>query len=253
MVDLKALFSLTGKRVLVTGSSRGIGRALASGLAAAGARVALHGATASQALDGAVAEVGNGAIAIAGDLATIQAVDAIAEQALSALGGVDILVLNASIEVREAWDAISHDAFARQVAVNLEASTRLISALAPGMVDRRWGRILGIGSIQEVKESPAMPVYAGLKAAQTSLMRNLARQFAASGITCNTLAPGVVETDRNRQALTDAALRERLTRQIPMAHFGEADDFIGAAVFLCSDAGRYVTGVRLLVDGGMHL
>lgn len=253
MVDLAALFSLQGKRALVTGSSRGIGRSLAISLAAAGAKVAFHGSAESGALLDAVAEAGSGAIAVVGDLGNLDAVDRLAGQALDRLGGIDILVLNASIEIREDWAHVSHTAFARQVAVNLEASTRLIAALTPGMLERRWGRILGIGSVQEVKESPSMPIYASLKAAQTSLMRNYGRQFAASGVTCNTLAPGVVETDRNRQALTDAALRERLMRQIPMGHFGEAEDFVGAAIFLCSEAGRYVTGVRLLVDGGMHL
>jgi NAD(P)-dependent dehydrogenase (short-subunit alcohol dehydrogenase family) len=253
MTELGALFSLAGRRALVTGSSRGIGRALAIGLAAAGARVALHGAEASAALAEARDAVGGDAVALVGDLADLAAVDRLAAAALERLGGVDILVLNASVEIREDWDAISHDAFARQVAVNLEAAVRLIGRLAPGMLDRRFGRILAIGSVQEVKESPSMPVYAGLKAAQTSLMRNLARQFAPRGVTCNTIAPGVVETDRNRQALTDPALRDRLTRQIPMGHFGTTDDFVGAAVFLASAAGRYVTGERLLVDGGMHL
>lgn len=253
MVDLSALFSLKGKRALVTGSSRGIGRSLAAGLAAAGATVALHGSKASDALFEAVAQAGSGAIAVEGDLGDLDAVDKIAAQALAGLGGIDILVLNASIEIREDWRSVSHAAFARQVAVNLEASTRLISLLAPDMLDRRWGRILGIGSVQEVKESPSMPVYASLKAAQTSMMRNFGRQFAAFGVTCNTLAPGVVETDRNREALTDDILRGKLIRQIPMGHCGEVEDFVGAAVFLCSDAGRYVTGIRLHIDGGMHL
>lgn len=253
MTDVARLFSLAGKRALVTGSSRGIGRSLAIGLAAAGARVAVHGAEASPALTEALAATGDGAVALTGDLADRAAVDTLADAALATLGGVDILVLNASIEIREDWQAVSPEGFARQVSVNLESAIQLIGRLAPGMLERRFGRILAIGSVQEVKESPSMPVYAGLKAAQTSLMRNLARQFAPHGVTCNTLAPGVVETDRNREALTDPALRERLTRQIPMGHFGEADDFVGAAIFLVSAAGRYVTGERLLVDGGMHL
>lgn len=247
------LFSLAGRRVLVTGSSRGIGRSLAVGLAGAGARVVLHGSSASTALDEARMLAGPDCAGVVGDLGSPEGADRVAAEALAAFGGIDIVVLNASIEIREPWNAITHEAFLRQVGVNFESGLRLIAACTPGMVERGWGRILAIGSVQEVKESAAMPVYSGLKAAQTSLMRNLARQMAPSGITCNTLAPGVVETDRNRNALTDDGLRQRLLQQIPMGHFGETDDFVGAALFLCSAAGRYVTGIRLLVDGGMHL
>ena len=98
-----------------------------------------------------------------------------------------------------------------------------------------------------------MPIYAGLKAAQTSMMRNLARQLAPHGVTCNTLAPGVIETDRNAGVLADEAYRDMVRAKIPSGVFGTPEDCTGAALLLCSDAGRYITGVHLLVDGGMHL
>jgi glucose 1-dehydrogenase len=139
------------------------------------------------------------------------------------------------------------------VAVNLDATRRLVAALTPGMVERGWGRVLAIGSVQEVKEHPLLLIYAGLKAAQTSMMRNLARQLGPRGVTCNTLAPGVIETERNRAVLADETYRAAVLNRIPLGHLGAPEHCVGAALLLCSEAGRYITGERLLVDGGMHL
>ncbi len=250
---IETLFSLKGRRALVTGSSRGIGRAIGLGLAAAGARVAFHGVARTDALEDAQRAAGDGHLAVHGDLANPREVERIVAAAKAALGDVDILVLNASIEVREDWDKVTDEAFARQVAINLDASQRMIAAFVPGMTERGWGRLLAIGSVQEVKEHPKMLIYAGLKAAQTSMMRNLARQISSRGVTCNTLAPGVIETDRNKAALADPDYRAAVAARVPAGRFGEPDDCVGAALLLCSDAGRYITGERLLVDGGMHL
>ncbi len=245
-----AMFALRGRRALVTGSSRGIGRAIALGLATAGARVAGHGVARSAALDALGAGL---AATVTGDLATEAGVAQLLRETRAALGEIDILVLNASIEIRQDFSAISDDAFARQVAVNLDATRRLLAACVPGMVERGWGRVLAIGSVQEVKEHPQLLIYAALKHAQTGMMRNLARQVAARGVTCNTLAPGAIATDRNAAVLQDAAYRDAVVNRIPMQRIGDPDDCVGAALLLCSDAGRYITGERLLVDGGMHL
>lgn len=252
-MTLHDLFSLSGKRALVTGSSRGIGRALALGLAKAGADVAVHGASSSAALDATVHEAGPQAIAAIADLAKPIAVQGLVRDLDMRWGGIDILVLNASIEIRQPYDKITPEAIAAQVAVNLAATQALITGFAPAMAGRGWGRILGIGSVQEVKEHPEMLIYAGLKAAQTSMMRNLARQLAPDGVTCNTLAPGAIETDRNAAVLADSVYRDRVQARIPMGRLGTTGDCVGAAIFLCSHAGDYITGERLLVDGGMHL
>jgi len=250
---LPAGFSLAGRRALVTGSSRGIGRAIAIGLAEAGARLAVHGVCASPALEAARAEAGPDAVAFASDLARPAEVRGLVERVEAAFGGLDILVLNASVEVREDWDAITDEAFDAQVAVDLAAPLRLIRGFVPGMLARGFGRVLAVGSVQEVKEHPKLLVYAALKAAQTSLMRNLARQHSGRGVTFNTLAPGAIATERNAGVLADPAYRAAVEARIPAGRIGVAEDCVGAALLLCSDAGRYVTGERLLVDGGMHL
>jgi NAD(P)-dependent dehydrogenase (short-subunit alcohol dehydrogenase family) len=252
-VKFPSMFALDGRRALVTGSSRGIGLAIASGLAEAGARVAFHGVSRTPALEALAEKAGNGALPFGGDLGEADTVQRLADEVKSSFGGIDILVLNASIEIRERWDEITDDAFAKQVSVNLDSTRRLLSAFVPGMVANGWGRVLAMGSVQEIKEHPLMMVYAGLKAAQTSMMRNLARQVAKAGVTCNTLSPGAIATDRNEAVLADPEYRERIRAGIPMGEIGEAKDCVGAAIFLCSDAARYITGVRLLADGGMHL
>jgi NAD(P)-dependent dehydrogenase (short-subunit alcohol dehydrogenase family) len=112
---------------------------------------------------------------------------------------------------------------------------------------------LAIGSVQESKPHPQMPVYAASKAALTNLMRNFALQFASAGVTCNTLSPGVICTDRNEEALSDGNYAEKVRQAIPAGFFGDPEDCAGAALLLCSDASRYITGQTLFVDGGLGL
>ena len=121
------------------------------------------------------------------------------------------------------------------------------------MIERNWGRILTVGSVQEAKPHPDMVIYSALKAAQTLMVQNLAKQFAPHGVTINNLAPGVINTDRARARLTDPAYVNKVLSWIPAGHIGEAEDCAGAALLLCSDAGRYITGQSLFVDGGMSL
>lgn len=253
MSMLNSLFGLEGRRALVTGSSRGIGRGIGLALAAVGARVVFNGSRPSEALDSAVSEAGGRALSVVADLGSAAGVEALLSRVESELGGVDILVLNASVEVREPWDETTHEALARQVSTNFEPNIRLISALAPAMGERGWGRVLSIGSVQEVKERPPMLIYGALKAAQLSIMRNLARELAPSGVTFNTLSPGIIVTDRNTGVLADGEFAAKMQARVPMNSFGQVEDCVGAALFLCSQAGRYVTGERLFVDGGMHL
>jgi NAD(P)-dependent dehydrogenase (short-subunit alcohol dehydrogenase family) len=167
---------------------------------------------------------------------------------VSAWAAVDILVLNASIELPEAYEDISRAHFDQQIAVNLRTPLELLQSLVPPMAERGWGRVLTIGSVQQMRPHPKMMVYAGTKAAQWNWMRNLARQFGGKGVTVNNLAPGAILTARNRaqMAVEGAALVER----IPAGRLGHPHDLRGAAALLCSDAGAYINGVNLYVDGG---
>lgn len=255
-ISALAAFDLTGRRALVTGSSRGIGSAIALALAEAGADVAIHGLDDSDqahAVAALGAALGRRTRVIQSDLAANDGARRAFEDAAAALGGIDILVLNASMQIRSSWREVTREDIDRQVAVNYRSSLELIQLAASEMLDRKWGRIVTLGSVQEAKPHPEMLVYSSLKHAQTGLALGLARQFAPHGVTINNLAPGVVLTDRNAAALTDPAYAERVRSTIPVGHFGECSDCTGAALLLCSDAGRYITGQTLFVDGGLGL
>ncbi|HVZ08728.1 SDR family NAD(P)-dependent oxidoreductase [Rhodopila sp.] len=253
MTDPFAAFRLTGRTALVTGARREIGRAIALGLAGAGARLAIHHAGTPEEADDAAAVVaeieamGGTAVAFAQDFVRDDAGHHLAA-AVTAWAPVDILVLNASIELPEDFVTITRERFDRQIAVNLRTTMELLQDLVPPMADRGWGRVVTIGSVQQERPHPAMLVYAGSKAAQLNWARSLARQFGGRGVTVNNLAPGAILTARNRvQMRTEAAA---LVQRIPAGRLGTPDDLVGAAMLLCSDAGRYINGANLFVDGG---
>jgi glucose 1-dehydrogenase len=253
MHDPFAAFRLNGRTALVTGARREIGRAIALGLAGAGARLAIHhagSAIEAHDADAVVSEIqalGGDAVAFGQDFTGDDAGKTLAET-VTAWAPIDILVLNASIELPEDYRAITRAHFDRQIAVNLRTTLELLQALVPAMAERNWGRVLSIGSVQQERPHPAMLVYAGTKAAQLNWMLNLARQFGGQGVTVNNLAPGAILTARNRdQMVTEAA---GLVQRIPAGRLGNPDDLVGAAMLLCSDAGRYINGANLYVDGG---
>lgn len=253
MPDPFASFRLTGRTALVTGARREIGRAIALGLAGAGARLAIHHAgTPEETSDaaGVVREIevmGGTAAAFPRDFVQDDAGHALAA-AVTAWAPVDILVLNASIELPEDFTTITREHFDRQIAVNLRTTMELLQVLVPPMARRGWGRVVTIGSVQQERPHPAMLVYSGSKAAQLNWSRSLARQYGGSGVTVNNLAPGAILTARNRQQMRTEA--EGLIQRIPAGRLGTPDDLVGAAMLLCSDAGRYINGVNLYVDGG---
>ena len=253
MPDPFAAFRLNGRTALVTGARREIGRAIALTLASAGARLAIHHVgTDEEAVDAAdvVAEIkamGGDAAAFGQDFADDDAGLCLAA-AVTGLAPIDILVLNASIELPEDYRAITRAHFDRQIAVNLRTTLELLQSLVPPMAERGWGRVVTIGSVQQERPHPAMMVYAGTKAAQLNWTLNMARQFGGQGVTVNNLAPGAILTARNReQMVTEGAA---LAQRIPAGRLGTPDDLVGAALLLCSDAGRYINGVNLFVDGG---
>jgi NAD(P)-dependent dehydrogenase (short-subunit alcohol dehydrogenase family) len=250
------LFSLAGKTALVTGSSRGIGRAIALGFAAQGAEVAVHysgsKADAQSAVEQATA-FGSKAHMFAANFSEPNAARILFSQVVQVFGKLDILVLNVSVQVRRPWTEVTHSEFDLQVNTNLRASMEMMQLAIPGMVERRWGRVLTIGSVQQFRAHPEMLVYAATKSAQLNMAMNIGRQVAPHGVTVNNLCPGTIETDRNSEALADAAYRSRVLSHIPMQLFGQPEDCVGAALLLCSDAGRFITGIDLIVDGGFHL
>jgi NAD(P)-dependent dehydrogenase (short-subunit alcohol dehydrogenase family) len=249
-------FQLNGRTALVTGSARGIGRAIALALAECGAVVAVHGLESGVPLADTLAEVRKlspDSIPVAGDLAQPDAVRRILADTVAAIGSPDILVLNASIQIRKPWSEITLDESLEQMQVNFHASLQLMQDAAPAMAARKWGRIVTIGSVQQYRPHPQMPVYAASKSALENLVRNLAVQLAPDGITLNNLSPGAIATDRNQAVLDNHAYLQTVLGKIPLGRIGTPEDCAGVVMLLCSEAGSYITGADLRVDGGMSL
>jgi NAD(P)-dependent dehydrogenase (short-subunit alcohol dehydrogenase family) len=206
MADPFASFRLTGRTALVTGARREIGRAIALGLAGAGARLAVHHAdTVEESSDAAnvvreMQAMGGEAAAFGQDFTHDDAGRHLGA-AVTAWAPIDILVLNASIELPEDLFDITREHFDRQIAVNLRTTMELLQTLVPPMAERGWGRVVTIGSVQQERPHPSMFVYAGTKAAQRNWTLSLARQFGGRGVTVNNLAPGAILTARNREQM----------------------------------------------------
>ena len=234
------------KTALVTGSSRGIGRAIAVRLAADGYKVILHASRPSEKLQEtkALIEQKGGKV----EVVTADLCDA--EQTKTLPAEVDILVLNASVQYRTPWEQITPAQCHDQLVCNLVSSMLLMQKAVPHMRQNGWGRIITIGSVQEAKPHPDMLIYSASKAAQTNMVRSLSLQLAADGITVNNVAPGVIYTDRNVEALSDAEYAAKVTASIPVGFYGEPEDCAGIVSFLCSEESRYVTGQNIFVDGG---
>jgi len=237
------------KTALVTGSSRGIGRAIAIRLAQDGFKVILHGAgniakanETKQIIEqnGGVAEV------IISDLTDVEKTRELCEKVKE----TDVLILNASLQYRTPWQEITTKACYEQLNCNFVSSMMLIQAVADNMKKKGWGRIVTIGSVQEAKPHPDMLVYSASKAAQTNMVKSLSLQLAKDGITVNNVAPGVIYTDRNVEALSDPEYAKKVTDSIPVGFYGEPEDCAGIVSLLCSDEGRYITGQNIFVDGG---
>lgn len=237
------------KTALITGSTRGIGRAIALRLAADGFRVILHGTKKSEqarAVQDEIKAQGGEAELVAADLRDLAATRALARAAARA----DVLVLNASLQYRTPWQEITPEACFEQLNCNFVSSMLLAQAAVPHMKEAGWGRIITVGSVQEAKPHPDMLVYSASKAAQTNMMRSLALQLARDGITVNNIAPGVIYTDRNVEALSDPVYAQKVKDSIPVGFYGEPHDCAGVVSLLCSAEGRYITGQSIYVDGG---
>ena len=227
---IKEKFDLKGKTALVTGSTRGIGKAIGDAFEEYGAKVIRHNTKVC-------------------DLADPEAVD----RWFATLPPVDIVVCNASIQERMKWWEFSMEEARKEAQVNYLATLRLFQLAYPHMKAQKWGRLIAVGSVQEQRPHPDMIGYSATKGAQENLVRSIARQVAPEGITANNLCPGVFFTDRNREALGNPVYAKKVTDAIPMHDYAVPEDAAGAALLLASDAGRYITGSTIKVDGGLSL
>jgi NAD(P)-dependent dehydrogenase (short-subunit alcohol dehydrogenase family) len=254
----------TGRRVLITGGSRGIAGAIARAFASSGAQIALNYCKeadvragfpdAAERMAAGLRADGVTVAEIEGDLTRHGAAAALADRALAELGGIDIAVLSASVQIHKDFLDQSETDIALQLQINLVSNIQLLQRLIPPMRHAGWGRIISIGSVQEIAPSGEMPVYAMTKAAQENLVRNLAVQNARYGVTVNNIAPGLVQTDRNAFRRQDPAAWDAIARGAnPMGRAGQPEDIAGAALFLASDAASFVTGCTIEAAGGSHI
>lgn len=243
---------LKGKKALVTGASRGIGSAIALELARVGADVVVHyvgNEDSAQDICNQIRAMGRESSIVQADFSNANACENLIEK----IGAVDILVLNASVQIKKPWETITDEDFDIQVNCNLRSSMKLIQQAVHYMREKKWGRIVTIGSVQEAKPHPDMLVYSATKAAQTMMVKSLATQVAKDGITINNVAPGVIYTDRNVEALSDPEYAQKVRNLIPVGFYGEKKDCAYLVRLLCSEEGRYITGQSYYVDGGKSL
>ncbi len=247
------LFSLRGKTALVTGSSRGIGRAIAEALAACGARVVISSrkAKACEAAAAAIATAGGTAAAIPCDAVDKAQLEALVARAHEVFGGIDILAATVGANPYHGpLAAITDDAFDRTIAGNVKSALWLANLLQPEMAARHDGAIIFMASIAGIRGSASIGAYAASKAALMQLTRNLACEWGPDNIRVNAIAPGLIKTDFARALWQDKAQAERRIASTPLGRLGEPQDIAGAALLLASPAGSFITGQTLVVDGG---
>jgi 2-deoxy-D-gluconate 3-dehydrogenase len=247
-------FDLSGRTALVTGASRGIGRAIAAALAAHGADLALGGrdAAALEETRKAVESYGRTAFVLTGDLTDPSAVAELVEGALSSLGHLDVVVNNAGgsrfsapfVGLRPAgWD--------KTLQLNLGSVVEVCRAVGPHLLERRTGSVINVASMAGLTGVPTMSHYGAAKAAVVSLTKSLAVEWAASGVRVNAICPGWIATDLTAYARDDEAIGRALISRVPMGRWGTPEEVAGPAVFLASGASRFITGQVLIVDGGL--
>ncbi len=250
------MFGLDGKVAVITGASRGIGRAIAESMALAGAKVVV----ASRKLDAceqvvaAIAEAGGQAMAVQCNVSDKAQLAGLVDAAVGAWGGLDVLVCNAAVNPHFGpMSGISDEAYDKIMGSNVRSNFWLCNMAAPHMAARGGGSIIVISSIVGGQGSSMLGVYGMSKAADAALVRNLAVEWGPKGIRANCIAPGLIRTDFSKALWQNAAALARLERFTPVPRIGEPQDIGGVAVFLASAAAAYLTGQTLVVDGGLTI
>ncbi len=254
----KNLFDLSGQVAIITGSSRGIGRAIAERMAEHGARVVISSRklqACEEVVQAINAKHGAGrAVAIAANISSKDDLAQLVQQTQQQLGPVDVLVCNAASNPYYGPQAgITDEQFRKILDNNIVANHWLIGMVAPQMIERKSGSIIIVSSIGGLRGSPVIGAYCISKAADMQLARNLAVEYGPHNVRVNCIAPGLIKTDFARALWEDADMLKERMSTTPMRRIGEPDEIAGAAVFLASQAGSYVTGQSLVVDGGVTI
>jgi gluconate 5-dehydrogenase len=253
MIDTAKLFNLTGRRALVTGSSAGIGYALARGLAGAGAKVVLNGRDAVR-LEQALARLraeGAQADAIAFDVTSPTDVAASIERIENEIGPVDILVNNAGMQRRAPLQDFSHAQWEQLMKTNVDSVFLVGQAVARFMIERGHGKIVNVCSVQSELGRPNIAAYTASKGAVKMLTKGMAIDWGQYGIQVNGLGPGYFRTELTEALVKDMAFNDWLIARTPSKRWGDVEDLVGAVVFLSSEASNFVNGHILYVDGGV--
>ena len=251
-MSLAHLFDLAGRGALVTGGNSGIGAAMARALGLAGARVCLVARREAELQRAAtnLREDGIDAHWLAADLTGVDALRACAAAAEQQLGGVDILVNAAGVNLRQAFAEVTPESWQTQIALHLTAPFFLTQALATGMKARGWGRILNIASLQSFRAFANGAPYGAAKGGIVQLTRAIAQEWSQHGITCNAIGPGFFPTALTAPVFENPELAARNAAQTAIGRNGTLEDLYGVTVFLASDASAYITGQTIMLDGG---
>jgi NAD(P)-dependent dehydrogenase (short-subunit alcohol dehydrogenase family) len=247
------MFDLTGKVAIVTGSSKGIGRAIAEAMARAGAKVVISSrkAEACEEVAKALRDESRDAVAIPCHIAKRADVEALIQQTRQRWGQIDVLVCNAAVNPYYGpMTGLSDDAFGKVMETNVRSNLWLANLVQPEMAARRDGVIIIVSSIGGLKGTDILGIYAISKAADMQLARNLAVEWGSHNIRVNCIAPGLVRTDFARALWENPELREASEARMPLGRIGEPEDVAGAAVFLAARSGNWITGQTIVIDGG---
>jgi len=247
------VFDLTGKVALVTGGSKGLGKAMARGLAEAGADLVIASRSESElrpALDEILQGTGRRGRYVVADLSRRPEADRLARTALELMGRVDILINNAGTNVPQPIDQVKDEDWDRVLELNLSSIMALTRALVPQMKSRRWGRVIHISSIMGFVSKEGRNVYSATKSALLGLARASALELGPHGVTVNCIAPGLFLTDLPNRLLSEAE-KQAFVQMTAVGRWGDARELVGPVLLLASDAGSYLTGTTLVVDGGL--
>ena len=244
------LFDLTGRTALISGSSQGIGLALAKGLAAAGAHIILNGRDAGK-LEKAAAEFGGRCDALAFDVTDHDAVRSAVDGFESAKGPIDILVNNAGMQHRAPLEEFEAAAFEKLLQTNIASVFHAGQAAARHMIKRGAGKIINISSVQSRLARPSIAPYTATKGAVANLTKGMATDWARHGLQCNAIAPGYFDTPLNAALVADRDFSAWLEKRTPAGRWGNVEELQGACVFLSSNASSFVNGQTIYVDGGI--